>query len=160
MRTFDTCNFSIFKDNFVDIGVKHECSTIDCTDSRKSFGNSSETKDGVNERGRVFAHRVHVKLDLTDEFDGWSVEEAVISIESNGMTDEVDGVLLQTVFFKHDLSRGINLDTVIGLGFPFFEVLNCLQELLATTLLKETHEVRGESFLRCNGNFVDFISSL
>ena len=34
-------DFAVFKENLLNISIKHECSTVDCTNTRESLRNSS-----------------------------------------------------------------------------------------------------------------------
>jgi len=80
LRTLDSNNFAVFKKYLVDVSIEHECSTIDSTDSRESFGDTSKTEDRIDERRRVLSHGVHIELDFTDELNSWATEEAVVGV--------------------------------------------------------------------------------
>ena len=160
LRAFNSANFAIFKEDFIDVSVQHEGSSINSADSWEAFRNASQTEDGVDEGWRVFAHGIHVELDLSDQFDSWTVQKAVIGVQSNCMSNEIDCVFFQPVFVKHFLSRSIDLDSIVGFGFTLFEILDSFQEFLASSLLEKSHEVWGESFLGGDGNFENFHASL
>lgn len=160
LRSLDSNNLAIFEEHLIDVGVQHECTTVDCADPGESLGDAAQSEDGVDEGTGVFAHGVHVELDLADEVDGWSVEEVVVGVESDCVTDEVDSVLLQLILGQHFLGRSVELDTSMGLGIVFLEVLNSLQELLASPLLEEPHQIRSKCLLGRDRHFEDLESSL
>jgi len=56
LGSFDSNNLAVFKQNLVDICVEHEGATINCTDSGKSFWNTTQTENGVDEGTRIFSH--------------------------------------------------------------------------------------------------------
>jgi len=59
--TLDAWDLAVLEKNFVHIGIKHEGSSIDSTNSRKSFGNTSQSVDRIDEgRVSVSSHGVHV----------------------------------------------------------------------------------------------------
>lgn len=76
------------------------------------------------------------------------------------MSDEVHCVLLKLVFGQHFLGRVVGLDAFVCFGIFLLEVLDSLKELLASPLLEETHEVRGECFLGSDWHFEDLEASL
>ena len=156
----DSDHLAIFEEHLVDVGVQHEGSTVDCADSGEALGDSAQSEDGVDEGTGVFAHGVHVELDLADEVDGGGVEEVVIGVEGNCVADEVDRVILQLILRKHLLGRGIQLDAGVGLGVVFLEVLDSLQEFLASPLLEEPHEIGSKGLLGGDWHFEDLESSL
>ena len=97
-------NLAIFEQNLVDVGVQHESSTVDSTDPGESFGDATQTVDRVDEgRVSISSHRVGVKLNFADHLDCGQSNEALIGVESNSMTNEVNGVWLQPKFLKHSL---------------------------------------------------------
>lgn len=147
LRALHSNDLTVLEQNLVDISVEHESTTVNGTDSRKSFRDSTQAEDRINERGGIFSHGVHIELDLSDEFDSGAMKEAVIGIKGNGMANEVNSVFLQSVFLQHFLSRSVDLDTLVGLRVAFFEILNGLEEFLASSLLEETHEIGAEGFL-------------
>ena len=52
------------------------------------------------------------------------MQKAIIGVESNCMTDEIDSVILQSVFLKHFFTRFVHFNSIMSLRIAFFEVLN------------------------------------
>ena len=66
IRPLNSNNLSIFLKDLVDISVQHESSTVNSTNSRKTFRNTSQTENGIDERTGVLTHRVHIELNFTN----------------------------------------------------------------------------------------------
>lgn len=56
VRALHSNHLSVIVQDFSDVGVQHESSTVNSADSRKSFGDTAETEDRVDERRGIFAH--------------------------------------------------------------------------------------------------------
>lgn len=160
VRALHSHHLAVFEEHLTDVGVQHEGSAVDCADSGEALGDAAESEDGVDEGTGVFSHGVHVELDLADEVDGGGVEEVVVGVEGDCVADEIDRVLLQLILRKHLLGRGVELDAGMGLGVIFLEVLDSLQELLASPLLEEAHQVGSKGLLGGDWHFEDLESSL
>jgi hypothetical protein len=52
------------------------------------------------------------------------MQKTIIGVESNCMTNEIDSVVLQSIFLKHFFTRFVDFDSIISLGIAFFEVLD------------------------------------
>jgi hypothetical protein len=78
-------------------------------------------------------------LNLSDKFDGGSLHEAIVSIESDCVTNKINGVIFKTVFLKHLFGGFINFDSFVGFWVAFLEVLYGFQKLLASSLFKKSH---------------------
>lgn len=64
------------------------------------------------------------------------MKEAVVCIEGNSVPNKVDSVVFQLIFLQHLLPWAIYLDAVVCFKVSFFEILNSLKELLASSLFK------------------------
>ena len=56
IRALNSDNLAIFVKNFVDVSVQHESSAVNGTDPRETFGDTSQTENGVDERTGVLSH--------------------------------------------------------------------------------------------------------
>jgi hypothetical protein len=81
-------------------------------------------------------------LNLSDHINGWLVHKAIISLQGNSMTNEIDCVFLQSEFFKHGFGWFIKIDFLMSLWVVLFEVLHDFHELLASSFFHQSHEIR------------------
>lgn len=163
ITTLDTSDLSIIAiDNFIDVLIEHESTTIDGAHSGETFRNTTETIDGIDERRvSVSTVGVHVELDLIDSFNGRSVDEVIISVEGNSVTNEINSVGGEIEFL--DQSREIflgSIDISVSLGICGIVLLNIGKEVFASVLLEETHQVGLESFFGSSGDFFNSNTTL
>mgnify|MGYP006976780602 CR=1 FL=1 len=94
ISTLDSTNLSVFiEKNLVNILVEHESTSVNGAHSRETFRDTSESIDRVDERRlTVSAMRIHIELNSLDGFNHRSVNEAIISVKGNSVTNEVDSV--------------------------------------------------------------------
>jgi len=94
--------FSILKQYLINICVEHESSSIDSTDSRKPFWNTTKTINRINKwRVTISTHGISIKLNFSNHLDGRKTQEFLVSVESNCMSNEINSVWFQTKFLKH-----------------------------------------------------------
>lgn len=92
----DSSNLSVFENDFIDISIEHEGSSVDGTHSGESLWNSSQSVDWIDEwRITVSSVRVHVELDFLDSVNSWLLKEIVVGIESDGVSQEISSVWLK-----------------------------------------------------------------
>jgi hypothetical protein len=108
----DSDDFASLEENFIDVGVEHEGSTVDGADTGEALGDTAQPVDGVDEGGvTISAHRIHVQLDLVNDVDGWKLHEALVVVEGDCVADEVDCVGLQFEFIEHVLGGLVDIDS-------------------------------------------------
>lgn len=154
-------DFTILEQNFANVGIKHKCSTIDSTDSWKSFWNTTQSINWINEWWvSISAHWIHIKLDLSDDFDGWFIHETLVSEQSDSVSDEVNCILLKTKLFEHKLCWLINVNFFVSFWIFLLKVLHSFHELLASSFFHQSHQVWWQGLLWCDRNLGDFHTTL
>ena len=156
---FNSDYFAVFIQNLIDVSIEHKSSTIYSADPWKTFRNATQTENWIDERGRIFTHRIHVELNFADKLDCRSVQKAIICVEGNCVANKIHGVLLEPIFLKHISSRFFNADTRVSFWIAFLKLLHGLKEFLATSLFQKSHQVRRQSFTGSDWYFEDFHSS-
>ena len=78
---------------------------------------------------------------LLQAVDGWLILILIVSIESDCMTKEIDGIIFELEFLEH-VSHWLLLDVNIlpGLWVVEVQVLAVEVEASASLLFEETHE--------------------
>ncbi len=155
VTALDTRNLSRFViDDFINILVEHESTTIDGAHSGETFGDTTETIDGIDE-GRVSVSTVgiHVELDLIDGFNSGSLDEAIISVKSDGVTNEINSVGGEIELLDQSLERFLGaINTLVSFGVLGVVLLNIDKEVFASVLFEETHQAGVEGFLSSSGD--------
>jgi len=141
-------------DDFIDILVEHESTTIDGAHSGETFGDTTETIDGIDERRvSVSTVGIHVELDLINSFNGRSVDEVIISVEGNSVTNEINGIGGEIEFLDQSSKRFlVKIETSVSLGVCGIVLLNVEEEVFASVLFEETHQARLEGFFGSSGD--------
>lgn len=155
----DSCNLSIFENDFIDISVQHEGTSIDGTHSGESFWDTSQSVDWVDEWGiTVSSMRIHIELDFFDSEMSWLLQEIIISVKGNSVSQEISGVWLKLELLNNLgewLSSNINLFLFPGLWISEIDLLNILEEILASLLFKKSHQITLDSLSVISWDFFD-----
>ena len=171
VTTLDTRDLAIsVVDDFIDIFVEHESTSINGAHSRETFGDTTKTIDGIDEgRVSVSTVRVHVELNSINSFNGGSLDEGIISVKSNSMTDEIDHIGGEIELLDQSSKRFLsniqtykglfkklieNSQTSMSLGVCGIVFLNIDEKIFASVLFKESHQVRLQSFFTSSGNLI------
>jgi hypothetical protein len=92
--------------NFIDILVQNKSSSVNGAHPGKSFRNASKTVNWIQKGGiTISAMGIHIKFNFIDRFNGGSLQEIVIGVQSYGVTNKVNGVVFQTKLFNNCLKR-------------------------------------------------------
>ncbi len=99
-------------------------------------------------------------MDLLDDLNAAFLNERVVSVKSNGMTQEIQGVILNPISLSQ-LLKGhlIDIHSFMSFFVILFEPLDELEKSLTSSLLKETHEIRLEGFAVISRDLFDISSS-
>ena len=156
----NTSELTILIDDLLDGLVQHVGSTIDGGKTSEGLGELGQTVERVDVRGFSVAHeRLSVQLDTTDGGEGQLVEVGIITVESDGVTDEVNCVLFQLPVGEHlPHCDGLHIELLVRLGVVLVKVGDKDNEVLASTLLKEAHQVGGEGLLVGGGDLLDLLA--
>ena len=83
----NSCDFSIFKKNFVNICIQHISASMDSTESRKSFWKTTKSIDWVQERRiAISSGRLKIKLHFFNCIDCWFEKVIIGEMEGNSVT--------------------------------------------------------------------------
>ena len=124
---------------------QHVSATINSAETSKSLRKLTKTIERVDV-GRlavlgqglsVQLHAVYQAITLS-----WPLQIVVIQVQSQGVTKEVNSVRLQSEILRHQLLGGLlgHIHFVVGFWVIPLKVLNKLKELLASPLLKQSHQ--------------------
>jgi len=156
----DTANLATLVINdLLNVLIQHESTTMDGAHSGETFGDTTQTVDGVQEgRVTISAMRVHVQLDLLDALISGSLNETIISVKGNSVTDEIDDIDGKIVLLDHSrevILHGVDLAGHMSLLIVFVEFLAEDEEVLDSILLKETHKIGFQGFRIVSGHLED-----
>jgi hypothetical protein len=91
------CLSLVIEENFVNVLVQHEGTTVDGADTRKSLWKATKSIQGINVRGSsVTGKRVAVDLQLLEGRKRWLIHVIFIELEAHGMGNELMSIWLQT----------------------------------------------------------------
>jgi len=130
--------FSILSSRqFSQIYVKHVSTSINRGFSRETLRNSTKSVNWVDERTFTeSSNGIHIKLNFRNHFKSRSLKERVISVQSYSMSQEIKGIILESVFLLELLENHSRLVFLISLWLLFVELLNEFEEFLASSFLE------------------------
>ena len=143
MNIFD--HLSSLHDYLVNGLVQHVRAPVDGGEPGEALGQLPEPVQRV-EVGRlaVPGQGLSVQLDPLHSLDTGLAAVTVISVESHGVTNKVARVLIKTKLFVDFVHGTGGAEILPCLGIIHIEVLGPNQEILESSLFKQTHQVRAE----------------
>mmetsp|Transcript_30538 Transcript_30538/g.57215 ORF Transcript_30538/g.57215 Transcript_30538/m.57215 type:complete len:316 (-) Transcript_30538:54-1001(-) len=143
----DPTRFStLVVDNFIDVLVQHEGTTMNGTNSGESFGQTSQSVDRIDVGGSsVSTEGITIGLELRDGWQGRQVHVFFVELQTHGVTDELMSVGLQPKVGV-ELTHGHFGEVSSLMGFRFLGVVlvNVQEEVAEAAFLKQSHERRRE----------------
>mmetsp|Transcript_82247 Transcript_82247/g.172190 ORF Transcript_82247/g.172190 Transcript_82247/m.172190 type:complete len:399 (-) Transcript_82247:64-1260(-) len=139
--------------------VQHVDASVDGGEPGEALRQAAEAVQGIDEGGTaVLQDRVQVELALVDGGSAGLVQVLVIDLKSDGVTDEVDGALLETVLLV-DLGHGVSLrvDALVGGLLVILPIHDKLGEVDEARLLEDAHQRGLQTVLRCGGDLMDVL---
>jgi len=157
------CNLPVLTEvKLIDLGVEHEGSSSEGALPSETLWDTGKPIDGVD-KGRVAvgSGAVHVEKALLNDFHCLALHELVVSVEGDGMADEVDGVRRKTKLLDHSQERLlIQVHLLERLLILLVKLLNKLKEVLALPLLIPTHEITLQRLCIIRGDLADLRTTL
>ena len=144
-------------EDFIDVAVQHEGSTVDSAETGEALRQTAKTVQGVDVgAGTVASQGVAVALQLLDGGGSGLIEVVVVELEAHGVRDELvrfGDKAKVNVQLSH--GHGVEIASLVGFGLVGLVLVNVDEELAEATLLEQTHERRSKGLLGGGGDLED-----
>lgn len=143
----DSGNLVSIEKNLVNLSVEHVGTSVDGAKTREGFGKTSKTENGVQEgRLTILAKTLNVQVDSLDGIKSGHGEEFFISVKGNGVTHEINSVILKLELLEKSL-HVVVFYVEISPGFLvlFVKFVKVDVEVSASLFLEKTHKRRLKS---------------
>ncbi|KAH3667381.1 hypothetical protein OGAPHI_003030 [Ogataea philodendri] len=151
----DTNKLAIFVQHLVNWRVQHESSAVDRRQSGKSLWKLAQSVQWVNVwRFAVSGNRTKIQHNSVVRFSGRLVQVLIVGPKSHGVANEVLGSPLESVLVVHLVHGGlVEIHSTMGRLLVLVVLDDKLQEILHSSLLKESHQRRRDRLCLVGRNF-------